>query len=93
MAVGSPVRRRTTVAALLTLTLVTDLVDAVGYLRLGRVFVANLTGNVVPTATLDSPLCLDRGPGRLRGWRPCRWTPERCPRLPSPRVAGTSCRR
>jgi uncharacterized membrane protein YoaK (UPF0700 family) len=35
------------VAALLTLTAVTGLVDAVSYLRLGRVFVANMTGNVV----------------------------------------------
>jgi uncharacterized membrane protein YoaK (UPF0700 family) len=35
------------VAALLTLTFVTGLVDAVSYLRLGRVFVANMTGNVV----------------------------------------------
>jgi uncharacterized membrane protein YoaK (UPF0700 family) len=35
------------VAALLTLTAVTGLVDAVSYLRLGHVFVANMTGNVV----------------------------------------------
>jgi uncharacterized membrane protein YoaK (UPF0700 family) len=35
------------VATLLTLTAVTGLVDAVSYLRLGRVFVANMTGNVV----------------------------------------------
>jgi uncharacterized membrane protein YoaK (UPF0700 family) len=35
------------VAALLGLTVVTGLVDAVSYLRLGRVFVANMTGNVV----------------------------------------------
>ncbi|HUY52530.1 MAG TPA: YoaK family protein [Streptosporangiaceae bacterium] len=34
-------------AALLTLTAVTGLVDAVSYLRLGRVFVANMTSNVV----------------------------------------------
>ena len=34
-------------AALLTLIAVTGLVDAVSYLRLGRVFVANMTGNVV----------------------------------------------
>ena len=34
-------------AALLTLTFVTGLVDAVSYLRLGRVFVANMTGNAV----------------------------------------------
>jgi uncharacterized membrane protein YoaK (UPF0700 family) len=32
---------------LLTLTLVTGLVDATSYLRLGHVFVANMTGNVV----------------------------------------------
>ena len=34
-------------AALLTLTVVTGLVDAVSYLALGHVFVANMTGNVV----------------------------------------------
>ncbi|MEU3690323.1 DUF1275 family protein [Streptomyces narbonensis] len=32
---------------LLTLTVVTGLVDAVSYLGLGEVFVANMTGNVV----------------------------------------------
>jgi uncharacterized membrane protein YoaK (UPF0700 family) len=47
MAVSSPLTSRHTVAALLTLTAVTGLVDAVSYLRLGRVFVANMTGNVV----------------------------------------------
>ena len=47
MAVPSPLSSRRTVAALLTLTAVTGLVDAVSYLRLGRVFVANMTGNVV----------------------------------------------
>src|SRR5580658_9479198 len=47
MAVSSPLGSRQTVAALLTLTTVTGLVDAVSYLRLGRVFVANMTGNVV----------------------------------------------
>src|ERR1700742_555317 len=47
MAVPSPVAVRPTVAALLALTVVTGLVDAVSYLRLGRVFVANMTGNVV----------------------------------------------
>ena len=47
MAVPSPLGTRTTVAALLALTVVTGLVDAVSYLRLGRVFVANMTGNVV----------------------------------------------
>src|ERR1700758_2079197 len=33
--------------ALLVLTLTTGLVDAVSYLALGRVFTANMTGNVV----------------------------------------------
>jgi uncharacterized membrane protein YoaK (UPF0700 family) len=47
MPVASPIARRYTVVALLTLTAVTGLVDAVSYLRLGRVFVANMTGNVV----------------------------------------------
>jgi uncharacterized membrane protein YoaK (UPF0700 family) len=47
MAISSPLSSRQTVAALLTLTAVTGLVDAVSYLRLGRVFVANMTGNVV----------------------------------------------
>ena len=32
---------------LLSLTMVTGLVDAVSYLKLGHVFVANMTGNVV----------------------------------------------
>src|ERR1700743_3923862 len=47
MAVPSPLDRRPTVAALLALTVVTGLVDAVSYLRLGHVFGANMTGNVV----------------------------------------------
>jgi uncharacterized membrane protein YoaK (UPF0700 family) len=47
MAVPSPLANRHTVAALLALTAVTGMVDAVSYLRLGRVFVANMTGNVV----------------------------------------------
>src|SRR5580700_7394953 len=47
MAISSPLGSRQTVAALLTLTAVTGLVDAASYLRLGRVFVANMTGNVV----------------------------------------------
>src|SRR5580658_9584836 len=47
MAVSSPLSSRQTVAALLALTVVTGLVDAVSYLRLGRVFVANMTGNIV----------------------------------------------
>ena len=47
MAVTSPLSTRQTVTALLTLTAVTGLVDAVSYLRLGHVFVANMTGNLV----------------------------------------------
>jgi hypothetical protein len=45
--VSSPLGSRPTVAVLLALTVVTGLVDAVSYLRLGHVFVANMTGNVV----------------------------------------------
>jgi uncharacterized membrane protein YoaK (UPF0700 family) len=65
MAVPSPLRTRQTVAALLTLTVVTGLVDAVSYLRLGHVFVANMTGNVVflgfsvaPHSDLSAPASL-----------------------------------
>ena len=47
MAIASPAGRRWTVAALLALTGVTGLLDAVSYLRLGHVFAANMTGNVV----------------------------------------------
>jgi uncharacterized membrane protein YoaK (UPF0700 family) len=47
MAVVSPLSATKTVTAMLALTAVTGLVDAVSYLRLGRVFVANMTGNVV----------------------------------------------
>jgi uncharacterized membrane protein YoaK (UPF0700 family) len=42
-----PMDRRVLVALLLVLTGVTGLIDAVSYLRLGHVFVANMTGNVV----------------------------------------------
>ncbi|MFD5030393.1 YoaK family protein [Streptomyces sp. NPDC058220] len=42
-----PVSRRWAVGALLVMTFATGLVDAVSYLRLGHVFVANMTGNVV----------------------------------------------
>ncbi|MFJ4923848.1 YoaK family protein [Streptomyces sp. NPDC088725] len=47
MAEELPVARRWAVGALLTMTFATGLVDALSYLRLGRVFVANMTGNVV----------------------------------------------
>ena len=36
---------------LICLTVVTGLVDAFSYLRLGHVFVANMTGNVVSSAS------------------------------------------
>jgi uncharacterized membrane protein YoaK (UPF0700 family) len=41
------VARRWAVGALLLLTAATGIVDAVSYLKLGHVFVANMTGNVV----------------------------------------------
>ncbi|GAA4948100.1 YoaK family protein [Yinghuangia aomiensis] len=44
---GTAARDGRFVPALLALTVVTGLVDAVSYLGLGRVFVANMTGNVV----------------------------------------------
>jgi uncharacterized membrane protein YoaK (UPF0700 family) len=47
VAIEPPIGRRWLVGALLTLTAVTGLIDAVSYLRLGHVFVANMTGNVV----------------------------------------------
>ncbi|MDF3311160.1 YoaK family protein [Rhodococcus sp. T2V] len=47
MAADLPLERRWLVGALLVLTVVTGLVDAVSYLRLGHAFVANMTGNVV----------------------------------------------
>lgn len=47
MAITSPISRRRTVAALLLLTFATGLVDAVSVLVLGRVFVANMTGNAI----------------------------------------------
>jgi uncharacterized membrane protein YoaK (UPF0700 family) len=47
VSVASPRSRRPTVASLIALTVVTGLVDSVSYLRLGHVFVANMTGNVV----------------------------------------------
>ena len=81
MAVSSPLSSRQTVAALLTLTAVTGLVDAVSYLRLGRVFVANMTGNVVflgfsvdPRSGLSAarawkPACLSRTSESAASWR------------------------
>lgn len=45
--ISLPAGRTALVPLLLALTVVTGLVDAVSYLALGRVFVANMTGNVV----------------------------------------------
>lgn len=47
MAMDLPIGRRRLVGALLILTAGTGLIDAVSYLRMGHVFVANMTGNVV----------------------------------------------
>ncbi|MEB3020204.1 YoaK family protein [[Mycobacterium] crassicus] len=47
MAVTSPISHRRTVAALLLLTFATGVIDAVSVLVLGRVFVANMTGNAI----------------------------------------------
>ena len=58
MAMDLPVAPRRLVGALLILTAVTGLIDAVSYLRMGHVFVANMTGNVVFLG-----LALDPGSG------------------------------
>jgi len=47
MTIDLKIGSRRLVGALLTLTAVTGLIDAVSYLRMGHVFVANMTGNVV----------------------------------------------
>jgi uncharacterized membrane protein YoaK (UPF0700 family) len=44
---SSPTAEKTVAYALLGMTIVTGLVDAVSFLSLGRVFTANMTGNVV----------------------------------------------
>jgi uncharacterized membrane protein YoaK (UPF0700 family) len=44
---SSPAAEKTMVYALLGMTIVSGLVDAVSFLSLGRVFTANMTGNVV----------------------------------------------
>src|SRR5712671_6310896 len=44
---GSPTAEKTVAYALLAMTMVTGLVDAVSFLSLGRVFTANMTGNIV----------------------------------------------
>jgi uncharacterized membrane protein YoaK (UPF0700 family) len=47
---SSPTAEKTIVYALLGMTVVTGLVDAVSYLSLGRVFTANMTGNLLVLA-------------------------------------------
>src|SRR6267154_3061245 len=47
---GSPTVEKTIVYALLGMTMGTGLVDAVSYLSLGRVFTANMTGNLLVLA-------------------------------------------
>jgi uncharacterized membrane protein YoaK (UPF0700 family) len=44
---SSPTGEKTLAYALLGMTVVTGLVDAVSFLSLGRVFTANMTGNIV----------------------------------------------
>jgi len=47
---GSPTVEKTITFALLGMTIVTGLVDAVSFLSLGRVFTANMTGNLLVLA-------------------------------------------
>ncbi len=47
---GSPTVEKTITFALLGMTIVTGLVDAVSFLSLGRVFTANMTGNILVLA-------------------------------------------
>ena len=46
-AVGNPKAEKIASYALLGMTAVTGLVDAVSFLSLGRVFTANMTGNIL----------------------------------------------
>jgi len=62
---AAPATSRPTVAALLSLTAGTGVIDAVSYLGLGHVFVANMTGNIVflgfaanPSSGLSAALAL-----------------------------------
>ena len=43
----APTAEKTMVLPLLAMTAVTGLIDAVSFLSLGRVFTANMTGNIV----------------------------------------------
>jgi uncharacterized protein DUF1275 len=60
-AASKPAHDDSLVIALIALTFTTGLIDAVSYLGLGRVFTANMTGNVVllgsrPSMSPDCPL-------------------------------------
>jgi len=62
---AAPATSRPTIAALLSLTAGTGVIDAVSYLGLGHVFVANMTGNIVflgfaanPSSGLSAALAL-----------------------------------
>lgn len=65
MSTAAPATSRQTIAALLSLTAGTGVIDAVSYLGLGHVFVANMTGNIVflgfaanPSSGLSAALAL-----------------------------------
>jgi uncharacterized membrane protein YoaK (UPF0700 family) len=71
---ASPVSDRLTVTALLLLTFATGLVDAIGVLVLGHIFVANMTGNIiflgfwfVPSAGIDLTAAIIAFAGFLTG--------------------------
>ncbi|GAA2770250.1 YoaK family protein [Mycolicibacterium pallens] len=55
MTTTAPVTSRSTIAALLSLTAGTGVIDAVSYLGLGHVFVANMTGNIVFLGSAANP--------------------------------------
>lgn len=88
MAVISPVSYRSTVTALLLLTFATGLADAIAILKLGHVFVANMTGNVIflgfwfaPRSTVDLTAVVVAFPtfvaGTILGGRLMRYFGER----------------
>ena len=84
---GGSAKYGTLPAALIAATLVTGAVDAVSYLALGHIFVANMTGNVV---FLGFALAGAKG---LTVWAPClavacfaagAWAEKRLTRRPPP---------
>lgn len=67
----TPRHSKSLLAALMVLTFSTGLIDAVSYIGLGRVFVANMTGNVVLLACAAagvSGLSITRALGSLGGF-------------------------